>query len=38
VGAAAVLGMLKFMYNLPMKALIAGSLLPTIALACYMQW
>lgn len=38
VGAAAVLGMLKFMYEIPMKALIAGSLLPTIALACYMQW
>jgi hypothetical protein len=38
VGLAAVLGMLKFMYNLPLKALIAGSLLPTIAAACWMQW
>lgn len=38
VGLSAVLGMLKFMYNLPLKALIAGSLLPTIAAACWMQW
>lgn len=38
VGLAAVLGMLKFMYNLPLKALIAGSLVPTLAAACWMQW
>lgn len=38
VGLAAVLGMLKFMYNLPLKALIAGSLVPTIGAACWMQW
>lgn len=38
VGLSAVLGMLKFHYNLPLKALIAGSLVPTIAAACWMQW
>jgi hypothetical protein len=38
VGLAAVLGMLKFMYNLPLKALIAASLVPTLAAACWMQW
>lgn len=38
VGLSAVLGMLKFLYDLPLKALIAGSLLPTVLAACWMQW
>lgn len=38
VGLAAVLGMLKFMYNLPLKGLIAAALLPTVGAACWMQW
>jgi len=38
VGVAAVLGTLKFLYDLSLKLMIAGCLAPTIAAACYMQW
>lgn len=38
VGVAAVLGTLKFLYNWSLKPMIAVTLLPTIGLACYMQW
>ena len=38
VGVAAVLGTLKFLYGWSLKPLIAATLLPTVGLACYMQW
>lgn len=38
VGVAAVIGTLRFIRNWPLKPLIVISLLPTIGLACYMQW
>jgi hypothetical protein len=38
VGVAAVIGTLKFLYNVSLKYLIAAALLPTLAGACYMQW
>ena len=38
VGFAAVLGTLRFVKGWPIKPLIALTLIPTIVLACYMQW
>lgn len=38
VGVAAVIGTLKFLYGISLKPLIALCLLPTVGLACYMQW
>jgi len=38
VGVAAVIGTLRFIHGWSLKPLIAGALLPTIGLACYMQW
>ncbi|KXZ45044.1 hypothetical protein GPECTOR_59g652 [Gonium pectorale] len=38
VGAAAVVGTLRFIKGWSLKPIIYGSLVPTIALACYMQW
>jgi hypothetical protein len=38
VGVAAVMGTMKFLYGWSLKPLIAVSLAPTVALACYMQW
>lgn len=38
VGVAAVIGTLKFLYNISLKVLIAVTLLPTVGAACYMQW
>jgi hypothetical protein len=38
VGVAAVLGTLKFLYDLSLKMMIAACLVPTIAGACYMHW
>lgn len=38
VGLASVVGTLKFLYGKSIKPFIAGALLPTIALSCYMQW
>ncbi len=38
VGAAAILGTLRFVYNWSFKKLVILTLLPTIALACYMHW
>lgn len=38
VGVAAILGTMKFLYGWSLKPLIAATLLPTVGLACYMQW
>ena len=38
VGVAAILAVLMFMRGWSLKPLIFGSLAPTVALACYMQW
>lgn len=38
VGFAAVLGTLRFVKGWPIKPLIALTLIPTVVLACYMQW
>jgi hypothetical protein len=38
VGVASVVGTLKFLTGVSIKPFIAGSLLPTVGLACYMQW
>ncbi|WIA21511.1 hypothetical protein OEZ85_000714 [Tetradesmus obliquus] len=38
VGVAAVIGTLKFLYSISLKILIAVTLAPTVACACYMQW
>jgi hypothetical protein len=38
VGVASVVGTLKFLTGISIKPFIAGSLLPTVGLACYMQW
>jgi hypothetical protein len=35
---ASVVGTLKFLTGVSIKPFIAGSLLPTVGLACYMQW
>jgi hypothetical protein len=37
VGLASVVGTLKFLTGVSIKPFIAGSLLPTVGLACYMQ-
>jgi hypothetical protein len=38
VGLASVVGTIKFLTGISIKPFIAGSLLPTVGLACYMQW
>ena len=38
VGVAAMIGVLRFLRGWSLKPLIACSLTPTIALACYMKW
>ncbi|KAG2443239.1 hypothetical protein HYH02_009312 [Chlamydomonas schloesseri] len=38
VGMAAVVGTLRFVKGWPLKPIIYASLIPTIGLACYMQW
>ncbi|KAG2443441.1 hypothetical protein HXX76_001799 [Chlamydomonas incerta] len=38
VGLAAVIGTLRFVKGWPLKPIIYASLLPTIGMACYMQW
>lgn len=38
VGFAAVLGTMKFLYGWSLKPMIAVCLVPTVGLACYMQW
>ncbi|WIA41647.1 hypothetical protein OEZ86_009003 [Tetradesmus obliquus] len=38
VGLASVVGTVKFLTGVSIKPFIAGSLLPTVGLACYMQW
>lgn len=38
VGLASVVGTLKFLLGISIKPFIAGALLPTVGLACYMQW
>jgi hypothetical protein len=38
VGVACMVGTLKFLTGISIKPFIAGSLLPTVGLACYMQW
>jgi hypothetical protein len=38
IGVASVVGTLKFLTGISIKPFIAGSLLPTVGLACYMQW
>ncbi|GFR49173.1 hypothetical protein Agub_g11195 [Astrephomene gubernaculifera] len=38
VGAAAVVGTLRFLRGWSLKPIVYVSLVPTVALACYMQW
>ncbi|WIA21356.1 hypothetical protein OEZ85_000577 [Tetradesmus obliquus] len=38
VGLASVVGTVKLLTGISIKPFIAGSLLPTVGLACYMQW
>lgn len=38
VGLASVVGTLKFLKGISIKPFIAAALLPTVGLACYMQW